>query len=474
MISRREQMARFRAFLRREVLPFSAFYREHFRGVDLRALREWADLERLPFTSKKDLLNSPEHPERMRDFALLPDPAPLKRRPGVIAAALWRGAAAVRAELDAEYRPIFLTSTTGRSSAPVAFLYTAQDLGRLTRSGRQLVEILGHTPDERVLNLFPYAPHLAFWQTHYATTAFGVFAVGTGGGKVMGTEGNIRLLKKIQPSALIGMPTFLYHLLRQAADEGVRTDRLRTLVLGGEKVPEGMRQKLRDLAEELGSPRVSVLATYGFTEAKMAWAECPTRDGSPSGYHLYPELALVEIVDPETGRQVPDGHGGEIVFSALDARGSVVIRYRTGDCIDGGIVPGPCPHCGRPMPRLVGAISRRSDIVEMKFDKLKGTIVNFNELEHLLDDMPEIGAWQLELRKHRDDPMDVDILILHAERTCDLPDEVIRDKVNEAFSAATELRLNTIHLHTSAEMRTRHGVGTEIKEKRILDNRPRA
>ena len=53
----------------------------------------------------------------------------------------------------------------------------------------------------------------------------------------------------------------------------------------------------------------------------------------------------------------------------------------------------------------------------MNLDKLKGTLVDFNELEHLLDDAPHIGAWQIELRKVNDDPLEVDELILHVQKT---------------------------------------------------------
>ncbi len=50
------------------------------------------------------------------------------------------------------------------------------------------------------LNMFPYAPHLAFRITHYASTEFRIFTVGTGGGKVMGTDGNFRIVQKIKPA----------------------------------------------------------------------------------------------------------------------------------------------------------------------------------------------------------------------------------------------------------------------------------
>ena len=49
-------------------------------------------------------------------------------------------------------------------------------------------------------------------------------------------------------------------------------------------------------------------ATYGFTEAKMAWAECPFPvDETPSGYHLYPDQGILEVIDPKTGLPLPMG-----------------------------------------------------------------------------------------------------------------------------------------------------------------------
>ena len=39
----------------------------------------------------------------------------------------------------------------------------------------------------------------------------------------------------------------------------------------------------------------------------MTFSECPSHDGGASGYHLYPDLAIFEVVDPTTGEVVPDG-----------------------------------------------------------------------------------------------------------------------------------------------------------------------
>jgi len=183
-------------------------------------------------------------------------------------------------------------------------------------------------------------------------------------------------------------------------------------------------------------------------------------------------LGVFEVVNPKTGVVVPEGNPGELVFTPLDARGSVVLRYRTGDYIDGGLVYEPCPYCKRTMPRLVGRISRSSEVKAMQLDKIKGTLVDFNQLEHVLDDAPNIGAWQLELRKVHDDPMELDEIILHVHKVNDVNEERLRNELNNRFVERTEIRPNRIVFHDADEMRRLQGVGRELKEQKIVDRRP--
>ena len=464
-------MAKLRRYLRSVVLPFSPYYGERIERGLVRELRTYRDLERLPFTSKRDLLNTPERPKRARDFVISPQEEILRHRPATFLRALLRGRATVAQELTREFRPILMTSTTGRSSDPVPFLYTAHDLDNLTVAGRRIMEIGRSRPEWKHLNLFPYAPHLAFWQTHQASLGFGTFCLSTGGGRVMGTDGNVRMLGKIVPEVLVGMPTFIYHVLQRAVEEDIELTGLRRIVLGGEKVPGGIRRKLMALAARLGSGKVDVIATYGFTEAKMAFPECPyPRREEPSGYHLYPDLGIVEVVDPEMGSQVPDGARGEVVFTSLGSRGSVVLRYRTGDIIEGGLVREACPHCARSVPRLVGKISRVSDHRRMRLGKVKGNLVDFNELEHLLDNCPSVGQWAIELRKLYDDPMELDELIVHVEASG--LEDAVRREVKNALRDGAEIRPNAIDFHSPAAMRELQGVGRFLKEQKIIDNRP--
>jgi len=468
------QLTQLRDYLKRRVLPFGTHYRRLFRdqGIqpeDIKSLDDWS---RVPFTSKVDLAVPAE---QQREFVLVPNANVLRREPATWMTALLRGRAAAKEAAEAEFRPVLLTSTTGRSADPVPFLYTKHDLLNLDISGTRLMLAGRSQRDFRHINLFPYAPHLAFWLAHHASLGFGTFMLSTGGGKTLGTEGNIKLIDKIQPDILIGMPTFIYHVMHEAVEEGKQWPNLKRLVLGGEKVADGIRSRLRDLAAALGSPGVHVMATYGFTEAKLAFPECvgESPDAPVSGYHLSPDLGIVELVDPKTGKPVADGQGGEIVFTPLNARGTVVMRYRTGDIAEGGITWEPCPTCGRTCPRLLGPISRVSEIRELNINKLKGTLVNFNVLEHLLDDQKGIAAWQIELRKRDDDPHDTDEVHLHLAINPGMQESDIEHAVNTRFREVTEITPNHIHFHPFAKLREQLGVGRLLKEEKLVDHRPK-
>ncbi len=461
-------------YLRDCVFPFSKHYgavaREH--GLSANDFQSVADLKKLPFISKTDLVPTPENPTRSRDFVLAPDGAVLAKRPATILRALTRGRGRVKDELGREWRPSFMTSTTGRSAEPVAFLYTQRDVDVMGVAASRIVDFFPFEADVRFINMFPYAPHLAYWMFYESARAKNMFCLGTGGGKCMGTDGNLRLLKRLHPAVVAGMPTFIYHVLQQAADEGARLEGIKVVFLGGEKVAEGTRRKLHDYCVKLGSPEAKIVATYGFTEAKMAWAECPAPiTDSPPGFHLYPDLGIIEIIDPETGEPQPEGVGGEIVWTPLAARGTVVLRYRTGDLSECGISYDPCPCCGRRGGRLVGKISRVSDKRSLRFQKIKGTIIDFNELELLLDDVRGLGSWQVELRKKNNDPNQMDELVVHAACAADASEDTVAGRIRAHFNSTFEIAPNAVLFHTAEEIRTLQKVGVAMKEEKVVDNR---
>jgi phenylacetate-CoA ligase len=472
---RRVQDQKLHKFLNEIVAPHSPHYKKLFaeHKIDARKIKSVADLRHLPFTSKSDLLATKENPQKSLEFIIQPDPEQLKKQPHIILEAIFRGKKHVQNRLEREFRPIFLTATTGRSAAPVSFVYTDYDIRNLHITGDRLIQTFGGQRDWRGVSMFPYAPHLAFWQVVFAGLEFGMLLVGTGGGKVMGTDGNISVIDKVKPQAIIGIPTFVYHVIRQAHEEGRKWPHVTRIVLGGEKSPQGIRRKMVGMLQEMGAGDVRVCGTYGFTEARLAWGECPPPPGKWSGYHLFPDLGVVEVIDPQTGEVKGEGEAGELVYTPLDARGTVVLRYRTGDYVDGGVTWEPCPYCGRTVPRIVGAIGRASSTKELQLAKVKGTLVNFDIFQQILDDTPEVGEWQVEIRKRNNDPLDVDELVLHLAPADNADVEKLQQKITRRFQTELELTPNRIEIHSLEDMLKRIKLETSLKEVRILDARPK-
>src|SRR5437867_1080041 len=112
---RRLQAEQLRHYLRTTVLPFSKKYSQVFneQGLKPESIRGLEDLQRLPFTTKSDLMNTAEEPQRFRDFILVPERRVLARRPGTILRTLAHGRDAMKKEFESEFRPIFVTFTTG-------------------------------------------------------------------------------------------------------------------------------------------------------------------------------------------------------------------------------------------------------------------------------------------------------------------------------------------------------------------------
>jgi phenylacetate-coenzyme A ligase PaaK-like adenylate-forming protein len=484
--SREEQRAMQDALLQRYVreylLPFSPWYRALFEKAGLTAdrIRTVDDLRRVPLSCKRDLLPTADEPQRFKQFVLQPTPEsiraswPLRKKLPLLWQKWTQGTAAVKRAVRDEFAPCFMTFTTGRSAEPVPFFYSPRDIANLHETGTRLVDVMGLRPEWRVANVFPYAPHLAFWQVFFAGQATGMMALSTGGGKVMGSSGDLRAISRLKADALIGVPGYVYHLLRKAVDEGIDFGSIKQVVLGAERVPPGLKQKIVALLEITGARGVRVSGTYGFTEARMAFAECPTPDNAYTGYHLYPDLAIFEVVDPATGEVVPDGHDGELVFTPLAARASTVFRYRTGDRVRGGLHWDPCPHCGRTVPRISSDLTRESSLKDLQLLKVKGTLVNLEDCAVLLGGMPEIEEWQIELRKKDDDPLEVDELIVHVAVKSGASAERTTERVQDTFKARLEIQPNRVEFLGLESMLKKIGMETEMKERRFVDSRPKA
>ncbi len=471
------QEEQLRRHVRQEVYPFSAYYRRAFDAAKVRPeeIRTVDDLRRLPFTTKADVLAAQSDERTKRDFVLVPSPDlikahwPLSRKLPLLA-----GGRDARETLRRDYTPNFATFTTGRSSDPIVYAYTPHDIEILARVGARMLDVHAiHETDARIVNMFPFAPHLAFWQASFAGFETGRFMMSTGGGKVMGTAGNLRMLEKMNTTVIIGTPGFVYHLLREGAAGRTRVPNVRRVILGAEKVTPGLKQKMAESLAAMGSKDVVISGTYGFTEARMAFSECPAQHAESPGYHVYPDLGVFEVIDPKTLDPVREGETGELVYTPIAGHGTMIMRYRTGDLAVGGMTWAPCPWCKRTVPRISSELRRSSDQKALELTKIKGTLVDLSAMGSLLSSMHDVEEWQVVLKKKNDDPHELDQFFVRVSLRPGTDVNGFKSKCVRDIGDGLEVAPNGVEVHTNREMLEFLGMETEMKEKRFLDLRPK-
>lgn len=471
-------------FIRELVYPYSPYYRElldHFR-IKPRAIKTLKDMSCIPFTTKADIAPLPEDPDIPMSLVLSPSPERMKEASTSLRimqrySRLVRGKKGYAAAMDMEFLPVHYHFTIGRTALPTPILYTQYDLLRMRECGRRLFELMELKREDMIINAFPFAPHLAFWMTYFAAEAAGVPALHTGGGRILGTHRILEALERLRGTVLTATPSYAYHLLRLAASEGRDFSSLHTLIMGGDRLPDGLKSKILELLAKVGAENAAVASTYGFTEGRVAWSECRPSALSKeesSGYHLFPDMEIMEIIDPESGKRRGEGEDGEIVYTTLDWRGSVLMRFRTGDLVKGGLDFSPCPYCGRSLPRLGLEISRTSEYKEFELTKLKGTLVDLNAFYPLLSGHKDILEWQLEIRKHNDDPYDLDELYLHVTPAEGMSKKYLEKELVELMQREIEVAPTRIIFHSLPRLLQKLGLDTKGRERRFVDERPGA
>jgi hypothetical protein len=136
-----------------------------------------------------------------------------------------------------------------------------------------------------------------------------------------------------------------------------------------------------------------------------------------------------------------------------------------------GIEYDPCPKCGKTVPRIHPDLQRSSEIKEFHLTKIKGELVNLNALYPVLSGHPGVEEWQVEIRKKDNDPYGLDELYIHVAPHDGGNFETIKADLARQISheAGITPLIGELPLQ---ELLEKLGMETEVKEKRVIDNRP--
>jgi phenylacetate-CoA ligase len=396
-------------------------YKQAFetRSVHPEDLKSLDDLSRFPFTTKAELREN--YP-----FGLFA--APMKDIVRVHAS----------------------SGTTGR---PTVVGYTRRDIDTWSAIMARSLRAAGGRSTDIVHVAYGYGLFTGGLGAHYGAEALGATVIPVSGGM---TERQVQLIRDFQPDIIMATPSYLLVIADEFERQGLdpRETKLRVGIFGAEPWSESMRAEIEKRFD------IAALDLYGLSEVigPGVAAEClDTRDGLTLWEdHFYPE-----IVDPLTGKRLPDGEAGELVLTSLTKVGMPVIRYRTRDLTL--LRPGS-KRAMRTMNRVTG----RSDDMLI----IRGVNVFPSQIEEIVVRQAHLSPhYVLEVRRegHLDE---LDVLV---ERRAEIPGPLSTSAQSSVEQEVERLIKGLIGVSTTVRVVEPGTVQrSQGKAVRVIDKRPRA
>jgi len=443
-----------------EIVINHPYYSNLFKreGLDPTAIKGRSDLDKIPFTSKQDMLSSEHDPERAKHF-ILQKPEDLESTPKPKKFSLLGRKCA---EPDpAEYKMSQLFYTKGNDQDPIPIVYTRYDLNNLKETGTRLSDILNLKRDDTMLNAFSYAPHISVWQLFHSAMTLGATALHSGGGRVLGLEKIILAMNNMGAPVLTSHPLFILAALQTMLRQNTDAPSLERVIIGMDYAPMVVVERIQNLMLQCKAANNLVQRVYFLSMAKAGFAEC-----SPGfGYHLNPDHVLVEVINPQTGESLGEGEKGEIVITNLDSRGTLVLRFRTGDLTTGGLSSEPCPNCGRTVPRILGDIEHRHDYFDLISEEAS-VVFNGNALRRYMIGRKDVLAWYAEIVREKGN----DTLSITLKPAAGINEEDLATKLQKDIQEEHQLTV-TVNKGSYEAITRKIGLESSISVKQIFDLR---
>ena len=398
---------------------FSPFYHERMKEQNVHPddIRELSDVNKLPFMFKRDLRDN--YPDKI--FT------------------------STQEEL---VRYHVSSGTTGK---PTVVGYTQNDLDSWTTSLARALTSLGLGRGDVIQVSYGYGLFTGGLGLHYGAERIGATVLPTSVGN---TERQIELMQDLGATAIACTPSYLLHIGEVAEKMGVdirKDTKLRTGVLGAEPWTDRMRTRIEDW---LG---IKAYDIYGTSELSgPMFTECTEQ----KGFHIWSDLALVEIIDPGTGESLESGEKGELTITMLQKEALPMIRYRIGDIT---LMDDEVCACGRTHPRIQRIQGRVDDMLI-----IRGINVFPSQVEYALMGIPEVGQhFQIVVeRKGALDDMLVRVELSKGSFSDKITDIMkVRQKVEHRLRNSLNVNVNVELVEPGSLPRF------EGKAKRVIDRR---
>lgn len=397
------------------------FYKKKFdkAGVHPSDIKTLADLKRIPFTQKQDLRDN--YP-----YGLFAQP------------------------LDNMVR---LHASSGTTGKVVVTAHTQRDLDLWATLMARCMVACGVTSRDIVHVAWGYGLFTGGLGGHDGATKLGAMVIPASGGQ---TKRQVTLMRDLGATVLGCTPSFALRLWETGLENGIdfRKLPLKIGIFGGEPWSENMRHQLD---EKMGIDSHNI---YGLSEIMGPGVAIDCVEHT--GLHIWEDYYIVEIIDPTTGEEVPDGEHGELVLTTLCKEGAPLIRYRTRDLTS--IDRTPC-GCGRTSGRLKRFTGRTDDMLIVR-----GVNVFPQHIEELIMQSSGFSPNYLIVvdREGAMDSMEVQV---------EVNEGMFGDKVSHLQQMVRELHDNIKEfcgVNAKVRLMEPHSIArSEGKATRVIDKRPK-
>ena len=388
------------------------YYGNMYKDLGIKGISSQEEFETLPFSSKADLRNA----------------YPL----------------GIQAVPDEEV--VRIHSSSGTTGKPVIIPYTKKDVDDWATMFARCYETAGITNKDRI----QITPGYGLWTAGIGFQAgcekLGAMAVPMGPGN---TDKQLQMMMDLETTVITATSSYALLLAEEINKRDLKKKiHLKKGVIGSERWSEKMRNYIR---ENLG---IELYDIYGLTE--IYGPGIGMNCSEQSGMHYWDDYLYIEIIDPKTGKPVPDGEEGEIVITTLVKEGAPLIRFRTHDI--SRIIPGQC-NCGRTYPRL--------DIIKGRSDdmfKVHGVNMFPSQVEELLGLVDGVSS-EYNINIAHDEEKNKDIILVTVEAEGRVNFEKTGGVIRNLFKSRIGVtpKITVVPIGTLPR--------SEKKAKRVIDHR---
>ena len=341
-------------------------------------------------------------------------------------------------------------ASSGTTGKQTVVGYTKNDIDVWAKGAARALVAAGATKSDYIHVSYGYGLFTGGLGLHYGAEMLGATAIPVSSGN---TKRQVDILRDYGSDFLCCTPSYAMYIGETVRDMGIdpKTLKLRGGIFGAEAWSENMRREIEKILD------IKAYDIYGLSEIAGPGVSFECKE--QTGMHINEDFFYPEIIDPETGEQLPDGEYGELVFTCIGKEALPLLRYRTRDICK--LSHKPC-SCGRTLVKMSKTRGRTDDMLI-----IRGVNVFPSQLEDVLLSLNMEPNYQIIVdRKNNLDTMEVQV---------EMSDQMFSDKVRNLedvehnIAAALQSTLNIAAKIRLVEPKSLPR--SEGKAKRVIDKR---